>query len=69
MSSQVNEKLLERAAAIIDYYEDTVIQDCIENLIVNNELDQLSVIVNDMEADIARQEFFNNDVMGETDEY
>lgn len=61
MSNSTNTILLERAAACIDYFQDKLPAKVIERDIDYNDLEALAQHVHEAEAEISRQEFYNND--------
>lgn len=68
MSNNVNTRLFERAAEVCTYFEGTDIELAIDNLIKNNDLDQLYYLVNECEAEMSRQEFYNYDLIAEREQ-
>lgn len=70
MSKHENELLLEKAAQLID---DTTgmsyIPERIEQLIKSNDLDELRVFCNEVEATLAIEHFHNADILDGRDEF
>lgn len=62
MSNQINTELYERAADVITYFEGTLVQDAIEKAMADGDLERLLYIVTESEAEIAQQEFYDNDI-------
>lgn len=61
MSQEYNERLLERAAEMIDYWEGTPMARVLENDIKANDLEQLNVHVFQAEGEASREEFYAAD--------
>lgn len=61
MSNNTNTILLERAADMIDYWDNTVQSKILEQLVEANDLEALVVEVAKAEAMASQQEFQNND--------
>lgn len=61
MSTQVNTELYERAAEMIDYFQDKLPAQLIEKALKNNDLDALRLHVAQAEAEVSRQEFYEQD--------
>lgn len=61
MSNNINTILLERAADMIDYWDNTVQSKILEQLVEANDLEALVVEVAKAEAMASQQEFQNND--------
>lgn len=63
MSDLINSDLLERAGEVKTYFEDTILEDAIDNAIERNELEVLQHLVVEAEAEMSRQDFYNTDTM------
>lgn len=68
MSNQTNQNLVERAADVMAYFEGTDLELAISNALHEDDLDIVSYLVTQGEAEISRQEFFNNDITDERDD-
>lgn len=69
MSNQINDQLIERAAEVMAYFEGTDLELAIANNLDKGDLELVEALVSNAEAEISRQEFYNNDIIGERDEY
>jgi hypothetical protein len=69
MSDQRTTELIERAGYVREQYLGTYLPEAIDNLIAENDLEKLEFLIKDAEAELSRNEFYNNDIIGESDEY
>lgn len=64
-----NDNLIERAAEVMAYFEGTDLETAIANNLDRNDLEMVANLVTEAEAEISRQEFHNNNILGEQSEY
>lgn len=69
MSHLSNDNWAERAAECIDFFEGNLPARVIEADLERNDWESLVVHVQEAEAEIARQELYGYNIMGERDEY
>lgn len=65
MSDLSNEQLMERAVAMMDYWEGCATAKVIEHLIELNDMEKLREVVFLAEADAARDELYSNGDLGD----
>lgn len=61
MSDLNNTILLERAHEISEQYAGTALPAVIDNLIEQNDLEKLAYVVDQADADLAREDFYGHD--------
>jgi len=62
MSNQVNTELLERAGEVATYFEGKQLDYRIQKAKEDNDLEELARLVAQGEAEMSRQEFYDNDI-------
>jgi hypothetical protein len=69
MSNNTNTDLIERASEVCTYFEGTDLETAIHNNIERGDLETVWHLVREAEAEMARQEFFNSNILDSRDEY
>lgn len=69
MEDNINDNLIERAEDVMAYFEGTDLETAIQNNIERGDLEMVRELVVNAEAEMARQEFFNDNILSDRDEY